>query len=354
MGLFNKKSKIPESLIEIAPGVMGPRVSTATYQELIDMGFPGVSGYSHKKKRWVDNPGVADIDFENMRINGGTGGKSGRRGKRSVGDDGGRYQGQGDPRRRLIDSGPRDHIPFGPGPSHHSIGGGDAFDGPGPSNHPMGGFNPFDPPPMSSHHSMGGGNPFGFDHPPKSSHHSMGGGGFNPFDQPPPDFGPQGGTSSHHSAFDPFDNQPPFLNQNFDDEPPFPPNNNNNFGGPTAPQFRSNAHPGSSSARGHASLPAPRPGKIREGDPLPTGMFDPLKSSSAAVPKGHHGLREHKPGMTNLHVSKGTSAENPAGKWEFLDELMRTDRNGGGSKRDGGGRSKREGGGASRYTHSAR
>jgi hypothetical protein len=343
MGLFNKKSKIPPPLIEIAPGVMGPRGGTTTYQDLIDGGFPGVSGYSHKKKRWVDNPGVADMDFENNRINGATGGRPGR--------NGGRYQGQGDPRRRPIRSGPTDHTPFGPGPSHHSIGGGDPFGGPEPSHHSMGGFNPFDPPPMPSHHSMGGENSFGFDHPLMSSHHSMGGGGFNPFDQPPPDFGPPGGISSHHSAFDPFNNQPTFPSQNFDDEPPFPPNNNN-FGAPTAPQFRSNAH-SSSAARNATTLPAPRPGKIREGDPLPTGIFDPLESSSAAVPKGHHGLREHKPGMTNLHVGKGTSAENPAGKWEFLDELMRTDRNGGESKRNGGRRSKRDGG-ASRYTHSTR
>jgi hypothetical protein len=337
MGLFGKKKpKYPLApMYEVAPGIY-KYVSGGMY---VDENGNPIKSMSHELK------------------------KSLRRGRRQQGPDGFGNEGFGpeirvgprDPRKRPI--GPmdvefRDHTPFGPAASHHSMGGGDSFDGPGPSHHSMGGFNPFDPPPMPSHHSMGGGNPFGFDHPPMSSYHSLGG-GFNPFDQPPPDFGPPGGISSHHSAFDPFDNQPPFTNQNFSDEPPFPPNNNN-FGAPTAPQFRSNAHPASSSARGHASLPALRPGKIREGDPLPTGMIDPLKSSSAAVPKGHHGLREHKPGMTNLHVGKGTSAENPAGKWEFLDELMRTDRNGGGSKRDGGGGSKRGGGGGSRYTHSAR
>jgi hypothetical protein len=336
MGLFGKKKpKYPLApMYEVAPGIY-KYVSGGMY---VDENGNPIKNMSHELK------------------------KSLRRGRRQQGPDGFGNEGFGpeihvgprDPRKRPI--GPmdvefRDHTPFGPAASHHSMGGGDSFGGPGPSHHSMGGFYPFDPPPMPSHHSMGGGNPFGFDHPRMSSHHSMGGGGFNPFDQLPPDFGPPGGISSHYSAFDPFDNQPPFTNQNFSDEPSFPPNNNN-FGAPTAPQFRSNAHPASTSARGHASLPAPRPGKVREGDPLPTGMFDPLKSSSAAVPKGHHGLREHKPGMTNLHVGKGTSAENPAGKWEFLDELMRTDRNGGGSKRDGG--SKRSGGGGSRYTHSAR
>jgi hypothetical protein len=319
MGLFGKKKpKYPLApMYEVAPGIY-KYVSGGMY---VDENGNPIKNMSHELK------------------------KSLRRGRRQQGPDGFGpeiHVGPRDPRKRPI--GPmdvefRDHTPFGPGLSHHSMGGGGPFGEPGPS-----------------HHSMGGGNPLDFDHPPISSHHSMGSGGFNPFDQPPANFGPPGGISSHHSAFEPFDNQPPFPNQNFDDEPPFPPNNN--FGAPTTPQFRTNAHLSSSTARAATTLPAPRPGKIREGDPLPTGMFDPLKSSSAAVPKGHHGLREHKPGMTNLHVGKGTSAENPAGKWEFLDELMRTDRDGGGSKRNGGGRSKRDGeskrGGASRYTHSAR
>jgi hypothetical protein len=187
-----------------------------------------------------------------------------------------------------------------------------------PSYHSSAGYIP-------SHHSMGAGNPFEQDPSDQRLlifHHSMG--GFNPFEQDPP-FG--GDTPFHHNA------SSSFVNVSFP---------SNNFDAPTAPQFRSNSH-SSSILRGHAPLSAPRPGKIRKGDPLPTGIFDPLATSAAAVLKGHHGLREHRPGMTNMHVGRGTSADNSAAKWELMSEPMRTEREGGTVR-----------GGGSRYTHSAR
>jgi hypothetical protein len=84
-------------------------------------------------------------------------------------------------------------------------------------------------------------------------------------------------------------------------------------------------------------LPA-RPGKFREGDRLPTGLVDPM-ATSTSHPLGHHGLREHLTGMTKLDVEKHGRADNPTANWRVLDDIQNLaiegQKHGGGNKKKG-------------------
>jgi hypothetical protein len=85
--------------------------------------------------------------------------------------------------------------------------------------------------------------------------------------------------------------------------------------------------------------PAPRLGKIREGNPLPTGRIDPMATSSANLPLGHHGLREHISGMTHLDVERYGRADDPKANWKVLDDIqkLRQDGRRGKERKLGGG-----------------
>lgn len=69
-----------------------------------------------------------------------------------------------------------------------------------------------------------------------------------------------------------------------------------------------------------------------EGDPLPPGVIDPMRTS-VSRPLGYHGLREHIPGMTKLEVERHGAADDPQANWKVLEELGRL---GGGSVGRGG------------------
>jgi hypothetical protein len=67
--------------------------------------------------------------------------------------------------------------------------------------------------------------------------------------------------------------------------------------------------------------PAPRPGKLREGDPLPSGRVDPMATASSNMPLGHRGMREHVPGMTALDVGRHGGADDPRADWKVLRDI---------------------------------
>lgn len=75
-----------------------------------------------------------------------------------------------------------------------------------------------------------------------------------------------------------------------------------------------------------------RPGKIREGERLPTDMVDPMATVSNHE-FGHHGLRAHVPGMTKLEVQGSGGPDDPRGDWGLLEDIQRLNLGGGGSKR---------------------
>jgi hypothetical protein len=85
--------------------------------------------------------------------------------------------------------------------------------------------------------------------------------------------------------------------------------------------------------RHHPTQPLPaRPGKIREGDRLPTGVVDPMATSNPH-PLGHHGLREHMPGMTSLDVERHGRADNPTANWKKMDDIQKLGKEGKGHEK---------------------
>jgi hypothetical protein len=353
MGLRRKikdafSSSTPPPLVEIAPGVLAPaNRSTFTGKELLDMGYPGLSGMSGGK--WVSNSGKAKVtgghiepyessgrsrrrvrrsDFDNDRFDNGynngypsegAGGIQAYRPGRVPGWRNSKADRDMSP-SALPGAGPR--INFNDGTIHM---GKDA-----PPSYCSGNAGNAGP----SHRSSRSSNPFGNSGPPRR--HSLPDTNNNPFDQQPPI------SSLTHS-------------NRYSGAPPLPP----------AHQFPPSWPGLASSPRGHQSLPPPaRPGKVREGDPLPTDIFDPLATQAARLPRGHHGLREHLPGMTKMDIGSGTAADNPQANWKLMDDIQKIANQGGGdggrgrrsgrrSGRDGGGEGrKREGG--SKYTHGPR
>ncbi|KAH7386918.1 hypothetical protein DE146DRAFT_635692 [Phaeosphaeria sp. MPI-PUGE-AT-0046c] len=98
-----------------------------------------------------------------------------------------------------------------------------------------------------------------------------------------------------------------------------------------------------------------RPGKIRDGERLPTGVVDPIATTSSHE-FGHHGLREHLPGMTHLDIEDSGRADDPQENWKLLEDIQRLGLGGGGkskrsAKRTGGGPENRKG---QKYTHGPR
>lgn len=116
--------------------------------------------------------------------------------------------------------------------------------------------------------------------------------------------------------------------------------------------------PSSMQAQPASTRLPPRPGKIREGERLPTGIVDPIATHSSHE-YGHHGLREHLPGMTHLNVEDLGRADDLRGEWKLLEDIQRLGL-GNGSGGGGGRRNeKRPGGGPESrrwpgYTHGPR
>jgi hypothetical protein len=67
--------------------------------------------------------------------------------------------------------------------------------------------------------------------------------------------------------------------------------------------------------------PSPRTGKVREGDPLPTGRHDPLATVSPKLPTGYHGMRQHVPGMTSLNPAQHGRADDPLANFRVMDDI---------------------------------
>ncbi|KAL5121681.1 hypothetical protein ACEQ8H_000368 [Pleosporales sp. CAS-2024a] len=74
-------------------------------------------------------------------------------------------------------------------------------------------------------------------------------------------------------------------------------------------------------ARQYQAPPPPRTGKVREGDRLPTGRVDPLATATPQQPLGHHGMRQHVPGMTKLNPERHGKADDPMANFKVLEEL---------------------------------
>ncbi|KAF1915387.1 hypothetical protein BDU57DRAFT_530382 [Ampelomyces quisqualis] len=90
---------------------------------------------------------------------------------------------------------------------------------------------------------------------------------------------------------------------------------------------------------------------LREGNTLPPGVVDPIRTTSSR-PLGYHGLREHVPGMTNLEVERHGAADDPRANWKVLEELGRLQ--GGGRGTTGGARRSRRDSGGGGYMRGAR
>ncbi|KAH3907778.1 hypothetical protein HBI56_182320 [Parastagonospora nodorum] len=67
--------------------------------------------------------------------------------------------------------------------------------------------------------------------------------------------------------------------------------------------------------------PAPRPGKFREGDRLPAGVIDPLATVSPNYPLGHHGMRQHVAGMTQMNPERHGKADDPMANFKVLEDM---------------------------------
>ncbi|KAF2031388.1 hypothetical protein EK21DRAFT_110986 [Setomelanomma holmii] len=72
----------------------------------------------------------------------------------------------------------------------------------------------------------------------------------------------------------------------------------------------------------HPVAPVPMGGKFKEGEPLPTGVFDPFATQGEPKPKGHYGMFQHFTGLSKLDVGDRDLGD-PAAIRSMMSERVR-------------------------------